>query len=230
MSGYILIVEDELPQAELLQYNLEKSGYRTITANDGETALKKIEEEAPDLVLLDWMLPEVSGIEICRRLRARPESQKLPIIMLTARGEEADKVLGLDVGADDYVVKPYSPVELMSRIKAVLRRASSVPAQDHLIFDDLSMDLGTHKVMRAGQSIHLGPTEFRLLEALIADPGTVLSRETLLDRAWGKDIYVEDRTVDVHIGRLRKAIAVVGRRDLIRTVRGVGYALDEGKD
>lgn len=230
MSSYILIVEDELPQAELLQYNLEKSGYRTITANDGETALKQIEEEAPDLVLLDWMLPEISGIEICRRLRARPDSQKLPIIMLTARGEEADKVLGLDVGADDYVVKPYSPAELMSRVRAVMRRASSAPAQKHLTFDDLSMDLGTHKVMRGGQSIHLGPTEFRLLEALLEEPGTVFSRETLLDRAWGKDIYVEDRTVDVHIGRLRKAITLKGTKELIRTVRGAGYALDECKD
>lgn len=230
MSALILIVEDELPQAELLQYNLEKSGFRTQTAHDGETALMRIEEGTPDLVLLDWMLPEVSGIEICRRLRARPDLKTLPIIMLTARGEEADKVLGLDVGADDYVVKPYSPAELISRVKAVLRRSGKRDANETLTFGDLHMDLGTHKVTRAGEPVHLGPTEFKLLEALLADPGRVFGRETLLDRAWGKDIYVEDRTVDVHIGRLRKAITIEGTRDLIRTVRGVGYALDEAPD
>lgn len=230
MSALILIVEDELPQAELLQYNLEKSGFRTLTANDGETALLYIEESVPDLVLLDWMLPEVSGIEICRRLRARPNLQALPIIMLTARGEEADKVLGLDVGADDYVVKPYSPAELISRVKAVLRRSSSPRTSDTLAYGDLDMDLGTHKVSRAGKPVHLGPTEFKLLEALLEDPGRVFARETLLDRAWGKDIYVEDRTVDVHIGRLRKAINIESTADLIRTVRGVGYALDEAPD
>lgn len=230
MSALILIVEDELPQAELLQYNLEKSGFRTQTANDGETALIRIEESTPDLVLLDWMLPEVSGIEICRRLRDRPDLGTLPIIMLTARGEEADKVLGLDVGADDYVVKPYSPAELISRVKAVLRRSGKKAANESLTFGDLHMDLGTHKVTRAGKPVHLGPTEFKLLEALLEDPGHVFDRETLLDRAWGKDIYVEDRTVDVHIGRLRKAINSEGTRDLIRTVRGVGYALDEAVD
>lgn len=230
MSALILIVEDELPQAELLQYNLEKSGFRTQTANDGETALNRIEETIPDLVLLDWMLPEVSGIEICRRLRARPDLKTLPIIMLTARGEEADKVLGLDVGADDYVVKPYSPAELISRVKAVLRRSGKKDINETLVFRDLDMNLGTHKVSRAGQPVHLGPTEFKLLEALLEDPGHVFDRETLLNRAWGKDIYVEDRTVDVHIGRLRKAITIEGTKDLIRTVRGVGYALDEAPD
>lgn len=230
MSALILIVEDELPQAELLQYNLEKSGFRTQTANDGETALMRIEEGTPDLVLLDWMLPEVSGIEICRRLRARPDLTTLPIIMLTARGEEADKVLGLDVGADDYVVKPYSPAELISRVRAVLRRSGKKATNETLVFGDLRMDFGTHKVTRAGEPVHLGPTEFKLLEALLEDPGHVFGRETLLDRAWGKDIYVEDRTVDVHIGRLRKAVNIGGTRDLIRTVRGVGYALDEASD
>lgn len=230
MSALILIVEDELPQAELLKYNLEKSGFRTQTANDGEAALNRIEDGVPDLVLLDWMLPEVSGIEICRRLRARPDLATLPIIMLTARGEEADKVLGLDVGADDYVVKPYSPAELISRVKAVLRRSGKKDINETLVFRDLDMNLGTHKVTRAGEPVHLGPTEFKLLEALLEDPGHVFDRETLLDRAWGKDIYVEDRTVDVHIGRLRKAINVAGTTDLIRTVRGVGYALNEAVD
>lgn len=226
MTALILIVEDEPPQAELLQYNLEKAGFRTLTATDGEMALRLVEEEEPDLVLLDWMLPEISGIEICRRLRTRSATKGLPIIMLTARGEEGDKILGLDVGADDYVVKPYSPREMISRVHAVLRRADVQQTGDTLSFDDLTMDLSGHRVTRAGTLIHLGPTEFRLLQALLEKPTRVFARETLLDHAWGKDIYVEDRTVDVHIGRLRKAINIEGTSDLIRTVRGVGYALD----
>lgn len=226
MTALILIVEDEPPQAELLQYNLEKAGFQTLTATDGEMALRLVEEEEPDLVLLDWMLPEISGIEICRRLRLRATTKGLPIIMLTARGEEGDKVLGLDVGADDYLVKPYSPREMISRVKAVLRRTDVHQAGEALSFDDLTMDLAAHRVTRAGTQIHLGPTEFRLLQALLEKPTRVFTRETLLDRAWGKDIYVEDRTVDVHIGRLRKAINTEGTTDLIRTVRGVGYALD----
>lgn len=226
MSALILIVEDEPPQAELLQYNLEKAGFKTITATDGEIALALVEEEDPDLVLLDWMLPEISGIEICRRLRLRSKTRALPIIMLTARGEEGDRILGLDVGADDYVVKPYSPREVISRINAVLRRANNAQIGDTLSFDDLTMDQSSHRVMRAGQQIHLGPTEFRLLQVLLEKPAKVFTREALLDHAWGRDIYVEDRTVDVHIGRLRKAINIEGTTDLIRTVRGVGYAMD----
>lgn len=227
MSGLILIVEDEPPQAELLRYNLEKAGYRTAVAAEGELALQMIEEEEPDLVLLDWMLPEISGIEICRRLRLRASTANLPIIMLTARGEEGDKVLGLDVGADDYIVKPYSPKELVSRVNAILRRMNVSRTSDVLRFGDLEMNLSSHRVTREGHPVHLGPKEFKLLQILLERPTKVFTRETLLNRAWGKDIYVEDRTVDVHIGRLRKALNAGSDSDLIRTVRGVGYALDE---
>lgn len=227
MSALILIVEDEPPQAELLKYNLEKAGYQTLVATEGDEALRVIEEEMPDLILLDWMLPEVSGIEICRRLRQNPATKSLPIIMLTARGEEGDRVLGLDVGADDYIVKPYSPKEMISRVNAILRRVNAHQSTDLLRFGDLEMNLASHKVSRNGRSIHLGPKEFKLLNILLEKPTKVFSRETLLNRAWGKDIYVEDRTVDVHIGRLRKALNKDADKDLIRTVRGVGYSLDE---
>lgn len=226
MSSLILIVEDEPPQAELLKYNLEKAGFRTVIAGDGELALSMVEEESPDLVLLDWMLPEISGIDICRRLRASQETKAIPIIMLTARGEEGDRVLGLDVGADDYIVKPYSPKEMISRVKAMLRRVDVARTTNVLEFGDLKMDLTSHKVSRAEHDIHLGPKEFKLLQTLMERPTKVFTRETLLDQAWGKDIYVEDRTVDVHIGRLRKALNKDAQKDLIRTVRGVGYSLD----
>ncbi len=227
MTALILIVEDEAPQAELLQYNLQKEGYRTVTAADGDQALICIDEEKPDLVILDWMLPEISGIEVCRRLRANAKTKALPVVMLTARGEEGDKVLGLDVGADDYVVKPYSPREMISRVQAVLRRANPALVEDTLTFNDIRMDLSSHQVSRADTKIHLGPKEYKILKTLLERPTRVLTRETLLDRVWGTNVYVEDRTIDVHIGRLRKALKVEGKDDPIRTVRGVGYALKE---
>lgn len=230
MQPYVLVMEDEDALATLLQYNLEKEGYRVVVAGDGEEGLVQIDERLPDLVLLDWMLPKVSGIEVCRRIRGRPETRNLPIIMLTARGEEADRVRGLEVGADDYVAKPFSPSELIARVRAVLRRAKPSSAQDLLTFGGLVMDLSAHRVLRDGRSIHLGPTEFRLLRFLLERPGRVYSREQLLDAVWGRDIYVEPRTVDVHIRRLRKAINAPGEIDLIRTVRSAGYALDETTD
>jgi two-component system, OmpR family, phosphate regulon response regulator PhoB len=226
MNPLILIVEDEPPQAELLKYNLEKAGFQTMTAGDGELALAMVQEEDPDLILLDWMLPEISGIDICRRLRAHQTTKAIPIIMLTARGEEGDRVLGLDVGADDYIVKPYSPKEMVSRVKAMLRRVDITRTTNVLEFGDLTMDLNSHKVSRAQLGVHLGPKEFKLLQILMERPTKVFTRETLLDQAWGKDIYVEDRTVDVHIARLRKALNKDTEKDLIRTVRGVGYSLD----
>ncbi|MEH6476334.1 MAG: phosphate regulon transcriptional regulator PhoB [Sneathiella sp.] len=226
MTALILIVEDEEPQAELLQYNLQKVGYQTIIATNGELALTAIEEEQPHLVILDWMLPELSGIEVCRRIRSRSETKALPVIMITARGEENDKVRGLDVGADDYVVKPYSPRELVSRVQAVLRRVNPSLLADKLEFKDICLDINSHQVSRAGTLIHLGPKEFKILKTLLERPTRVLTREILLDRVWGTGVYVEDRTVDVHIGRLRKALKAVGKDDPIRTVRGVGYALN----
>ncbi|MBL6958801.1 MAG: phosphate regulon transcriptional regulator PhoB [Rhodospirillales bacterium] len=226
MEDLILIVEDEPPQVEVLRYNLESEGFRTVVATGGEEALLLVKEEEPDLVVLDWMLPDLSGIEVCRQLKARPDSKTLPVIMLTARGEESDRVRGLDTGADDYVTKPYSPGEIIARIRAVLRRAHPERDEQLLKYADVTMDLAQHKVIRDGKSIHLGPTEFRLLKTLMERPGRVFSREQLLDRAWGRDIYVESRTVDVHIRRLRKALNVDGAPDLIRTVRGAGYAID----
>ena len=226
MEDLILIVEDEPPQVEVLRYNLESEGFRTVVATGGEEALLVVKEEEPDLVVLDWMLPDLSGIEVCRQLKARPDSKTLPVIMLTARGEESDRVRGLDTGADDYVTKPYSPGEIIARIRAVLRRAHPERDEQLLKYADVTMDLAQHKVIRDGKSIHLGPTEFRLLKTLMERPGRVFSREQLLDRAWGRDIYVESRTVDVHIRRLRKALNVDGAPDLIRTVRGAGYAID----
>ncbi|MBL0930802.1 MAG: phosphate regulon transcriptional regulator PhoB [Alphaproteobacteria bacterium] len=227
---HLTVVEDEAALVELLRYNFEKEGFRVTTATDGEAALVSIAESKPDLVVLDWMLPHVSGLEVCRQLRRKSETRDLPIIMLTARGEEADRVRGLEVGADDYVAKPFSPSELIARVRAVLRRAKPSSAQDLLTFGGLVMDLSAHRVLRDGRSIHLGPTEFRLLRFLLERPGRVYSREQLPDAVWGRDIYVEPRTVDVHIRRLRKAINAPGELDLIRTVRSAGYALDETTD
>lgn len=222
----ILIVEDEVALVTLLRYNLEREGFRVLEAGNGEEALLLIKEQRPDLVLLDWMLPILSGIEICRQIRRSPEHRLTPVIMLTARGEEADKLRGLEVGADDYVTKPFSPSELVARVRAVLRRAKPQPQGETLTYRDLNMDLITHRVRRGGQEIHLGPTEFRLLKFLMENQGRVFSREQLLDSVWGRDIYVEPRTVDVHIRRLRKAINIEGTADLVRTVRSAGYALD----
>jgi two-component system phosphate regulon response regulator PhoB len=223
----ILIVEDESALVEILRYNLEKEGFDVATATDGEEALTAIEEQRPDLVILDWMLPLVSGLEICRQLRRKGDTRDLPIIMLTARGEEADRVRGLEVGADDYVAKPFSPSELIARVRAVLRRAKPSTSSELLTYAGVVMDLSSHRVLRDGRPIHLGPTEFRLLRFLMERPGRVYSREQLLDAVWGRDIYVEVRTVDVHIRRLRKALNGPKDTDIIRTVRSAGYALDE---
>ena len=223
----VLIVEDESALVELLTYNLEHGGYDTAVARDGEEAELLIEELKPDLVLLDWMLPYTSGIEICRRLRRRQETRNLPIILLTARGEESDKVRGLEVGADDYVVKPFSPKELLARIAAVLRRSAPGGADDVLEHNGVALDLAAHRVTRNGRPVDLGPTEFRLLAFLMRNPRRVYAREQLLNAVWGHDAYIELRTVDVHIGRLRKAINRTGDPDVIRTVRAAGYSLAE---
>lgn len=227
MKQFVLIVEDELPQAEMLQYNFESQGFRTVTVGHGEQALERIEDDLPDLVVLDWMLPGLPGIEICRKLRQRKETKHIPIIMLTARGEEDDRIRGLDVGADDYVVKPYSPKELIARARALLRRSSGMDKEGRLEYANVVLDLSTHKVTRGGESIHLGPTEFQLLRVFLGRPTRVFSREDLLDQVWGREVYVEDRTVDVHVGRLRKALNLAGDLELIRTIRGVGYSLDK---
>lgn len=221
----VLLVEDEPAQRAVLSYNLEAEGFAVQTADNGEDAMLLIAESAPDLILLDWMMPHVSGIEVCRRLRARPETRGIPIIMLSARSEEMDKVRGLETGADDYVIKPYSVAELMARLRAHLRRTRSAAATDMLEWQDIRLDSETHKVWRGDALLKLGPTEFRLLTTFLEKPGRVFSRETLLDRVWGRDIYVDSRTVDVHIGRLRKALMQGGGDDPLRTVRGAGYAL-----
>ena len=226
MKPYVLIVEDEESLATLLQYNLDKEAFRVAVATDGEEALLMIDEGAPDLVVLDWMLPKVSGVEVCRRLRARPETRNLPIIMLTARGEESDRIRGLDTGADDYIVKPFSMSELAARIRAVLRRIRPGLAEDNIRHGDLVIDRAAHRVRRGAREVRLGPTEFRLLDYLMQHPGRVFSREQLLDAVWGSDVYVEARTVDVHIGRLRKALNEAQEEDPIRTVRSAGYSLD----
>jgi len=213
----------------MLRYNLEREGFAVCAASDGEEALMQIAERKPDVVLLDWMLPLVSGIEVCRQIRRAPASRTLPIVMLTARGEEGDRIRGLNSGADDYVVKPFSPAELIARLRAVMRRAQPTSVEEVLRFADLAVDLVAHRVSRGGRPIHLGPTEFRLLRFLMQHPGRVFSREQLLDQVWGHDVYVEARTVDVHIRRLRKAINVGGALDLVRTVRSAGYALDEAR-
>ncbi|MFM9864745.1 MAG: phosphate regulon transcriptional regulator PhoB [Micropepsaceae bacterium] len=223
----ILIAEDEASLMTLLRYNIEKEGYRAVEAYDGEEALLVAAEDTPDLVVLDWMLPKVSGIEVCRRLRGRAETKNVPIIMLTARGEEADRVRGLDTGADDYITKPFSMTELLARVRAVLRRIRPALAEDIVGFGDISIDRTTHRVRRGNREIHLGPTEYKLLDHFIQHPGRVFSREQLLDAVWGSGVYVDARTVDVHIGRLRKALTDGDEADPIRTVRSAGYALDE---
>ena len=223
----VLVAEDEMPLMTLLRYNLEKEGYRALDASDGEQALMLAAEETPDLVLLDWMMPKVTGIEVCRRLRSRAETRNVPIIMLTARGEESDRVRGLDPGADDYITKPFSMTELLARIRAVMRRIRPALAEDIVKFGDVSIDRSAHRVRRGSRDIHLGPTEYRLLDHFMQHPGRVFSREQLLDAVWGSGIYVDARTVDVHIGRLRKALNEPGQTDPIRTVRSAGYALDE---
>lgn len=222
----ILIAEDEPSMVELVRYNLEHEGFRTTVALDGDETLIAIAEQKPDLILLDWMLPHVSGLEICRQMRRGNATRDLPIIMMTARGEEGDRVRGLESGADDYVVKPFSPNELIARVRALLRRSSAAGRSETLVYSDLVMDLTAHRVTRGGRTIHVGPTEYRLLRHFLSNPGRVFSREQLLDSVWGRDVYVEPRTVDVHIRRLRRAINGQGEPDVIRTVRSAGYALD----
>ncbi|PHX98870.1 MAG: phosphate regulon transcriptional regulatory protein PhoB [Rhodospirillaceae bacterium] len=226
MKSTVMIVEDEASLVTMLRYNLEKEGYVVTEAGDGEEALMIADEIRPDAVLLDWMLPRISGIEVCRQLRRKSETRNVPIIMLTARTEEADKIRGLNIGADDYITKPFSMPELMARLSALLRRAKPREAKGALSFADIVMDLATHRVSRATKQIHLGPTEFRLLQFFMERPGTVFSREELLNGVWGQDIYVEPRTVDVHIRRLRKALNETGGIDVIRTVRASGYSID----
>lgn len=226
MTPYILIVEDDPAIEALLAYNLEKEGYKINVAKDGEEALLTIAEKQPDMIILDWMLPKVSGIEVCRRLRQRNETKNVPIIMLTARIDETDRIRGFETGADDYINKPFSVAELKARVKAVMRRIRPALADEIVKYSDIEVDRVSHRVRRAGNEIHLGPTEFRLLDHLIQHPGRVFSREQLLDAVWGNDVYVEARTVDVHVGRLRKAINIQGVPDIIRTVRASGYSLD----
>ena len=221
----VLVVEDELAQREVLSYNLDAEGFRVLKAENGEEALLVVEENMPDIIVLDWMMPNLSGIEVCRRLKTRPETREIPIIMLSARSEEVDKVRGLETGADDYVVKPFSVVELMARVRTQLRRVRPSTVGLRLEYEDIVLDAETHKVSRADHPLKLGPTEFRLLSTFMEKPGRVWSREQLLDRVWGRDIYVDTRTVDVHIGRLRKALTQHGGGDPVRTVRGAGYAL-----
>ena len=228
MRPNVLVVEDEAALLTLLRYNLDKEGFDVAEARDGEEALLHMKELVPDAVLLDWMLPRVSGLELCRQIRRNPAWREVPIIMLTARGEESDRVRGLDSGADDYVTKPFSTSELVARLRAVIRRARPAVSAEILRMGDLALDLSAHRVSRAGQSIHLGPTEFRLLRFFLERPGRVFSREQLLDAVWGRDAEVELRTVDVHIRRLRKALNEGGHKDLVRTVRAAGYALDAG--
>jgi two-component system, OmpR family, phosphate regulon response regulator PhoB len=226
MIPHVLVVEDEEALSQGLKYNLEKEGYRVTLAHDGEEAMVLADEIRPDLVLLDWMLPKAPGIEVCRRLRARQETRNTPIVMLTARDEESDRVRGLDTGADDYLSKPFSMVELLARLRAVMRRIRPGLSEDKLRCGDIVMDRVAHRVRRAAREVHLGPTEFRILDHLMQHPGRVFSREQLLDAVWGSDVYVEARTVDVHIGRLRKALNEREENDPIRTVRSAGYALD----
>jgi len=230
MTATILIVEDEADLSLMLRYNLEAEGFRPVCAATGDEAVDLMRETRPDLILLDWMLPGLSGIELCRRWRSREETAAIPIIMLTARGQEEERVRGLETGADDYVVKPFSIPELLARVNALLRRTSPQLVAGVLKAGDLELDRTSHRVRRASREIHLGPTEFRLLEYLMRSPGRVYSREQLLDAVWGTDVYVDERTVDVHVGRLRKAINRGLSPDPIRTVRGTGYAFDERFD
>jgi two-component system phosphate regulon response regulator PhoB len=225
-SPLVLVVEDEASLVTMLRYNLEKQGFRVEEAADGQEAMTRIAETQPDLVLLDWMLPAMSGLEVCRQIRRRAATRDLPVIMLTARAEDQDAVRGLNVGADDYITKPFSMDALLARMRALLRRSNVRPVKGQLTFHDITMDLAAHRVQRNGRSIHLGPTEFRLLEYFMQHPRRVFSREELLDAVWGMDIHVEPRTVDVHIRRLRKAINGTDEQDIVRTVRAAGYALD----
>ena len=221
----VLLVEDEPAQRELLDYNLEAEGFDVITADNGDDGLILVDENDPDLIVLDWMMPQLSGIEVCRRLKSNSKTRQIPVIMLSARAEEVDRVRGLETGADDYVVKPYSVIELMARVKAHLRRIRAAAVGDRLEYGDIMLDPETHKVFRSQSELKLGPTEFRLLSTFMEKPGRVWSRDQLLDRVWGRDIYVDTRTVDVHVGRLRKALCQYGGDDPLRTVRGAGYAL-----
>jgi two-component system phosphate regulon response regulator PhoB len=227
MSASILVVEDEEPIQILLNYNLEADGYRVRSTAQGEDVPHLVGEERPDLILLDWMLPGISGIEVCRLLRARPETRDIPVIMLTARSEEAERVRGLSTGADDYIVKPFSVPELLARIRSILRRMNPEAVAETLKAGDLALDRRARRVMRSARDINLSPTEFRLLEQMMQNPGRVYSRAQLLDTVWGRDIYVDERTVDVHVGRLRKSLSRGREPDPIRTVRGMGYAFDE---
>ncbi len=222
----VLVVEDDPALAVMLRYNLEKLGYLVDEAGDGQEALLRVVEFSPDIVLLDWMLPSLSGLEVCRQIRRRPQTRDLPVIMITARMEEQDSIRGLNTGADDYITKPFSVEALTARMRALLRRAQPQPAGRTMQFHDIVMDPGEHRVQRNGRPVHLGPTEYRLLEFLLRHPRRVFSREDLLDAVWGADIHVEARTVDVHIRRLRKALNAPGEADLVRTVRSAGYALD----
>ncbi len=221
----VLLVEDEPAQRTVLAYNLEAEGFDVMQADNGEDAMILVDEEAPDIIILDWMMPKVSGIEVCRRLKMRPDTRGIPIIMLSARAEEVDRIRGLETGADDYVIKPYSVLELMARARAQLRRVRPSTAGVVLQHDDIRLDPETHRVYRADKVLKLGPTEFKLLVTLMERPGRVFSREQLLDLVWGRDIYVDTRTVDVHVGRLRKSLMLFGGEDPVRTVRGAGYAL-----
>jgi two-component system phosphate regulon response regulator PhoB len=227
MAATVLVVEDEPAIQELIAYNLKQAGHQPLRADSAEQALRLVQDALPDLVLLDWMLPGLSGIELARRLRSDKRTKAVPIIMLTARAEEQDKLTGLDTGADDYITKPFSPAELVARMRAVLRRTQPALSGETLEFDGVSIDLAAHRVRRGPRDVHLGPTEFRLLRHLLQHPGRVFSREQLLDAVWGRDVYVEPRTVDVHIRRLRKALNEGGEPDLIRTVRSAGYSLDQ---
>ena len=222
---HVLIVEDEPAQREVLAYNLEAEGFRISRAEDGEQGLLLVDEDTPDVIVLDWMLPNVSGIEVCRQLKMRPDTRAIPILMLSAKSEEFDKVRGLDTGADDYIVKPYALAELMARIRTQLRRVRPSTVGQVLTFDDIALDPETHRVTRGDTALKLGPTEFRLLTTFMEKPGRVWSRDQLLDRVWGQEIYVDTRTVDVHVGRLRKILKQNGGSDPVRTVRGAGYAL-----
>lgn len=221
----VLVVEDEPAQREVLIYNLKAESFEVSCAETGDDALVLVAETQPDVIILDWMLPGVSGIEICRRLKANTGTRAIPVIMLTARSEESDRVRGLETGADDYVLKPYSVVELMARVRTQLRRVRPASVGEQLSYEDINLDAETHRVTRDGKSLKLGPTELRLLATFMEKPGRVWSREQLLDRVWGRDIFVDTRTVDVHIGRLRKALCVHGGGDPLRTVRGAGYSL-----
>jgi len=226
MKPRILLIEDDIHLTELIRYNLEREGFEMVLATDGEEGLLMAEEQPPDLILLDWMLPNLSGIEICRRLRRGEDTANLPIVMLTARTEEGDRVRGLETGADDYITKPFSPRELTARVNAVLRRVRPSLSGKVMEYAGIALDTASHKVTRGGVPIHLGPTEFRLLRHFLENPGRVFTREQLLDAVWGREIYIELRTVDVHIRRLRKALNAGGASDPIRTVRSAGYALD----